>query len=82
MRQQERRFRRQAVKIRDANNRFRRHILLLAADARACRRIGAMLPCSLWTVSLTPKRDVDAHEAGLVVRRDENADPNVGDPSM
>ena len=76
-RQQKRRFRRRAAKIRDVHHRRRYDIVLHAAEGRACRRIAAMLHCSLSTVSRTLKRFAEGGEAGLVDRREENGHPKV-----
>ena len=76
-RQQKRRFRRRAARIKDADHRRRCDIVLHAAEGRSQRQIAAMLHCSLSTVARTLKRFGEGGEAGLVDRREENGHPKV-----
>lgn len=76
-RQQKRRFRRRAAKIKDADHRRRYDIVLHAAEGRSHRQIAENLHCSPSTVNRTLKRYAECGEAGLVDRREENGHPKV-----
>lgn len=82
-RQYKRRLRRTMLRIRhDADLRRRYQIVLHAAEGVSQRRIAQMLQCSPTTVKRVQRRFVEAGEAGLIDRREDNGQPKVTEDYM